>query len=172
MLLLVGSVMSDSFWPHGLQHAGLPCPSPSPGACSNLVMPSNHLVLCHSPFPPAFNLSPSIRVFCSESALHIRWSKYWSFSISPSNEYSGLIVFRNDYLDYRKNMRVPEKHLLLLYWLCQNLVCMDHNKLWKILKEMGIPDHLTCLWRNLDAGQEPTVRTGHGATDWFQIGKE
>ena len=48
----------------------------------------------------------------------------------------------------------------------------DHNKLWKILKEMGIPDHLTCLFRNLDAGQEATVRTGHGTTDWFQIGKE
>ena len=48
---------------------------------------------------------------------------------------------------------------------------MDHNKLWKILKEMKIPDHLTCLLRNLYAGQEATVRTGHGTTDWFQIGK-
>ena len=50
--------------------------------------------------------------------------------------------------------------------------CMDHYKLWKILKEMGIPDNLTCLLRNLYAGQEATVRTGHGTTDWFQIGKE
>ena len=49
---------------------------------------------------------------------------------------------------------------------------MDHNKLWKILKEMGIPDHLICLLRNLYAGQEATVRTGHGTTDCFQIGKE
>ena len=49
--------------------------------------------------------------------------------------------------------------------------CVDHNKLWKILQEMGIPDHLTCLFRNLYAGQETTVRTGHGTTDWFQIGK-
>ena len=49
--------------------------------------------------------------------------------------------------------------------------CVDHNKLWKILKEMGIPDQLTCLLRNLCAGQEATVRTGHGTTDWFQIGK-
>ena len=48
---------------------------------------------------------------------------------------------------------------------------VDHNKLWKILKEMGIPDHLTCLLRNLHAGQEVTVRTGYGTTDWFQIGK-
>ena len=47
----------------------------------------------------------------------------------------------------------------------------DHNKLWKILQEMGIPDHLTCLLRNLYAGQEATLRTGHGTTDWFQIGK-
>ena len=49
--------------------------------------------------------------------------------------------------------------------------CVDHNKLWEILKEMGIPDHLTCLLRNLYPGQEATVRTGHGTTDWFQIGK-
>ena len=49
--------------------------------------------------------------------------------------------------------------------------CVDHNKLWKILKEIGIPDHLTCLLRNLYAGQEAIVRTGHGKTDWFQIGK-
>ena len=49
--------------------------------------------------------------------------------------------------------------------------CVDHNKLWKILKEMGIPDHLTCHLRNLYAGQEATVRTGHGTTDWFQIRK-
>ena len=48
---------------------------------------------------------------------------------------------------------------------------VDHNKLWKILKEMGIPDHLTCLLRDLYASQEATVRTGHGTTDWFQIGK-
>ena len=49
--------------------------------------------------------------------------------------------------------------------------CVDHNKLWKILKEMGIPDHLTCLLRNLYLGQEAPVRTGHGTKDWFQIGK-
>ena len=49
--------------------------------------------------------------------------------------------------------------------------CVDHNKLWKILKEMGMPDHLTCLLRNLYASQEATVRTGHGTTDWFKIGK-
>ena len=53
----------------------------------------------------------------------------------------------------------------------KTLTVLDHNKLWKILREMEIPDHLTCLLRNLYAGQEATVRTGHGTTDWFQIGK-
>ena len=96
-------------------------------------------------------------------------------------------------LDHQKSKRVPEKHLFLLY--CQHL--LDHQKKqessrkmfisalltipkpltlwitinWKILKEMGIPDHLSCLLRNLYAGQEATVRTGHGTKDWFQIGK-
>ena len=51
------------------------------------------------------------------------------------------------------------------------LDCVDHHKLWKILKEMGMPDHLTCLLRNLYAGQKARVRTGHGTTDWFEIGK-
>ena len=74
-------------------------------------------------------------------------------------------------LDHINSKRVPEKHLLLLYWLCQSLWRVDHNKLWKILQEMGIPDHLTCLMRNLYAGQEATVRTRRETTDWFKIGK-
>ena len=96
--------MSDSLWSHGLQHTRLPYPSPTPGDYSNssieLMMPSNHLILCHPLFllPAVF---PSIRVFSKESVLCIRWPKYWSFSfsISPSNEYSGLISFRIDWLD-------------------------------------------------------------------------
>ena len=71
-----------------------------------------------------------------------------------------------------KKQGVPAKHLLLLYWLHQSLWLCDDNKLGTILQEMGIPDHLTCLLRNLYADQEATVRTGHGTTDWFQIGKE
>ena len=74
-------------------------------------------------------------------------------------------------LDHRKSKRVPEKHIFLFYWLCQSLWLCGSHKLWKILKEMGIPDHLTCLLRNLHAGQKATVRTGHGTTYWFQIGK-
>ena len=74
-------------------------------------------------------------------------------------------------LDHQKSKRVPEKYLLLLYWICQAFDCVDHIKLWKIHKEIGIPDHLTCLLRNLYTSQEATVRSGHGTTDWFQIGK-
>ena len=70
-----------------------------------------------------------------------------------------------------KKHESSRKTSTLLYWLAKALDCLDHNKLWKILKEMGIPDHLTCLLRNLYTGQEATVRTRHGTTDWFQIGK-
>ena len=73
-------------------------------------------------------------------------------------------------LDHTKSKSIPEECLLLLYWLLQSL-CVDYNKLWKILQEMALPDHLTRLLRNLYAGQEATVRTGHGTTDWFQIRK-
>ena len=62
-------------------------------------------------------------------------------------------------------------HLFCFIDYAKAIDCVDHNKLWKILKEMGIPDHLTCLLRNLYTGQEATVRNGHGTTDWFQIGK-
>ena len=71
---------------------------------------------------------------------------------------------------YRTSKGIPEKHLLLLIDYAKAFDCVDHKKLWKILKEMGIPDHLTCLLINLYAGQESTVRTGHGTTDW-EIGK-
>ena len=98
------SVVSDSLQPHGPQHARPPCPSPSPRAGSNTsiesVMPSNHLILCH-PLLLLPSIFPRIRVFSNMSVLCIRWPKYWSFSfsISPSNEHSGLISFRMDQLD-------------------------------------------------------------------------
>ena len=99
------SVISDSLRPHGLQHARPPCPSATPGACSNSCpscwwWPSNHLI--HScPLLLLPSIIASIRVFSSESVLCIRWPKYWSFSFSirPSNEYSGLITFRIDWFD-------------------------------------------------------------------------
>ena len=96
--LISRSVLSDSLQPHESQHAGPPCPLPSPRVCSNscpLNQLSSCLILCRPLFllPSVF---PSIRVFSNESVLHIRWPKYWSFSfsISPSNKYSGLISFR------------------------------------------------------------------------------
>ena len=200
-------------------------------------MPSSHLILCCPLFllPP---IPPSIKVFSNESALHMRWPKYWSFSfsISPSNEYSGLISFRTDWFDLlavqgtlksfllppippsirvfssestlhmrwpkywsfsfsiipsKKNpglisFRMDLLNLLVqagfrkgrgtrdqianIRWIMEKarefqkniyfclidyakaFHCVDHNKLWTILKEMGIPDHLTCLLRNLYAG--------------------
>ena len=71
-----------------------------------------------------------------------------------------------------KKARIPKKKIYFFFIdYAKAFDCVDHNKRWKILKEMAIPDHLTCLLRNLCAGQEATVRTGHGTTDWFQIGK-
>ena len=92
--------MSCSLWPHELQQARLPCSSLAPRVCSNsyLVMSFNHLILCHPLFLPP-SIFPSIRVFSNESAVPIRCPKYWSFSISPSSEYSVLISFRSDWCD-------------------------------------------------------------------------
>ena len=83
---------------------------------------------------------------CTDILLHIRWI------MEKAREFQKNIYFC--FIDYAKAFE-----------------CVDHNKLWKFLKEMGIPDHLICFLRNLYAGQEATVRTGHGTTDWFQIGK-
>ena len=120
--------MSDSLWPHGLQHTRLPCPSPTPKACSNMsiesVMPSHHLILCH-PLLLLPSIFPSIRVFSNESVLHIRWPKYWnfSFSISPSNEYSdwfhlgwtGLIFLQSKGLSRVFSNTTVQKHHWVLY---------------------------------------------------------
>ena len=74
-------------------------------------------------------------------------------------------------LDYQKNERLPEKIYFCFMDYAKAFDCVAHNKLWEILKEMGIPDHLTCFLKNLYAGQEAIVRTGHRKTDWFQIRK-
>ena len=96
------SVVSDSLWLHGLQHARPPCPPSTPGAYSNSCPLSqwSHPTIhpMSSPSPPAFNLSQHHSLF-QWSALCIRWPKYWNVSISPSNGYSGLISFRMDWLD-------------------------------------------------------------------------
>ena len=97
-----------------------------------------------------------------------------------------ILPYNTEWSRAKANRVLPREHI---HWImekareCQKNIyfyfidydkafdCVDHSKLWKILKEMGIPDHLTCLLRNLYSGQEATVRTGHGTTDWFQIGK-
>ena len=95
--------MSDSLWPHELQHTRLPCPSLSPRVCSNSCLLTWWCYLTISSSAAFFSSCPQTLPasgsFSSESALHIRWPKYWSFSISPSNEYSGLIFFRINWYD-------------------------------------------------------------------------
>ena len=106
------SVVSDSLQPHGLQHTRPPCPSPFPEFAQTRgsiepVMPSNNRILCH-PLLLLPSIFLSIWFFSNESALRIRWPKYWSFSfsISPSNEYSGLISFRIDWCDLLAVQRI------------------------------------------------------------------
>ena len=162
------------------------------------VMPSNHLILCR-PLLLLPSIFPSIRVFYRESVLCIRWPKYWSFifSIGPSNEYSGLISFRMDWLDLllvqgtlKSLLQCHSSKASVLQCSAFFIVQLSHPYMTTgktialtrrtsvgkvmsllILKEIGIQDHLICLLRNLYTGQEATVRTGHGTTDWFQIGK-
>ena len=149
------------------------------------VMPPNHFILCRPHLLP-LSIFPSIKVLLNEWVLYIRWPKYWSFnfSIIPSNEYSGLIFIRcSSWIKKRQRNQRSDCQHPLEHWKAEfqkNICfldytkafdCVDHKKLWNILQEMGIPDRLTCLLRNLYAGQGATVRTRHGTTDWFQIGK-
>ena len=157
------SAVSDSLRLYESQHARPPCPSPTPGVHWD-SRPSSQW--CHPaisssvvPFSPAFNLSQHQGLFSNESVLRIRWPKYWSFSfnISPSNEHPGLISFRMDWL-------VQKNIYFCFIDYAKAFDCVDQNKLWKIMKEMGIPDHLTCLLRmcmqvrkqqlELDMGQQ------------------
>ena len=102
-LLFSCSVVTNSLWPHELQHTRLPCPSLTPGVCSDCCPLSwwchPTISSCVTSFSSNHQSFPSIRVFSNELAFHLRWPSYWSFSISPSNEYSGLISFRIDWLD-------------------------------------------------------------------------
>ena len=94
---------------------------------------------------------------------NIRWI------IDKAREFQRNIYFC--FIDYVKASDCVSSVQFIHSVVSDSSDCVDHNKLWKILKEMGIPDHLTCLLRNLYAGQEATVRTGRGTTDWLQIGK-
>ena len=125
------SVVSDSLWPHGLQHSRLPCLSPTPEACSNSCPLSqwSHPTILSSVVPFCPQIFPSIRVFSSESVFHIRWPTYWSFSfsISPSNEYSGLISFRIDWLD-----------LLTVQGILKSLLQHHSSNAWLLLRLPGL----------------------------------
>ena len=112
--------------------------------CSDFGAPQNKVCHCFHCFCIYLPWSDGTR--CHDQIVNIRWI------IEKARELQKSIYFC--FIDYAKAFD-----------------CVDHNKLWKILQEMGIPDHLTCLLRNLYAGEEVTVRTGHGTTDWSQIGK-
>ena len=124
----------DSLRPHGLQHARLPC-HPTPRVYSNSC-PSNHLILCCSLLLlPSIFLS--IRIFSNESVLRIRWSKYWSFSIHPSNDYSGLISFRIDWFD-----------LLAVQGTLKNLL-QYHSSKASILLHSAFPEKRNAKMQNV-----------------------
>ena len=124
--------MSDSLQPQRLQHARPPCSSPTPRLMPiELMMPSNHLILCCPLLPPS--IFSSIRVFSNESVLCIRWPKYWSYSISPSNEHSGLISFR------------MERLITIISQSVLNFSAFYHTQLDILLG--GLSGHLECLKR-------------------------
>ena len=135
---------------------------------------------------------------CTYLRLHIMPALLWkeivlilSWLDSRSSQFLGRFIWNQKHLYLREgiymfcrilNLEWSISEMWTAWWQCIVLApciidyakafdCVDHNELWKILQEMGIPDHLICLLRNLYAGQEATVRTGHGTTDWFQIGK-
>ena len=126
------SVMSDSLQPHGLQHTRPPCPSPTLGVHSN-PCPSSHLTFC-CPLLLPLSIFPGIKVFSHESALCIRWPKYWSFSFSSSlsNELPGLISFRMDWLE-----------LLAVQGTLKSLLQHDSSKA-SILRHQGT-DEVSCI---------------------------
>ena len=134
------SVVSDSLWPHELQDARPPCALPAPGIHPNpcplswWCHPSNHLILCH-PLLLLPSIFPSIRVFSDETALCIRWPKYWSlsFNFSPSSEHPGLISFRMDWLDLlavkgtlKSLLQHHSSEASILWWSAFFIVQLSH----------------------------------------------
>ena len=151
------SVTSDSLQPYGLQHARLPCPSPTPEVYSNscpliyLVMRTSHLILCH-PLLLLPSVFPSIRVFSTQLALFIRCTKYWSFSISPSNEYSRLISFRVDWFDL---LAVQGTLTSLLQHHSSKASILQHSAVFMV--QLSHPYMTTGKTRGGEAGQTPTI---------------
>ena len=167
-----GSVVSDSLQPNALQHARLPCPSPTPGAYSNSCAssqwchPSNHLILCH-PLLLLPSIFPSIKVFSSESVLPIRWPKYWSFSfsISPSNEHPGLIAFRMDWLDL---LAVQGTLKSLLQHRSSKASILQHSAFFMVqLSHLYMTTGKVCAW---DLLKEVAIIFITSTTVWPQVG--
>uniref|UniRef100_A0A8C0AC82 RNA-directed DNA polymerase n=1 Tax=Bos mutus grunniens TaxID=30521 RepID=A0A8C0AC82_BOSMU len=151
----VASVVSDSVRPHRQQPTRLPHPWDSPG--------KNTGVSCHF-------LLQCMKVKRESEVTHscLTLSDCMEFSLPGSSVHG---IFQARVLEWVA-IAFPEINIYFCFIdYAKAFDCVDHNKMWKILKEMGIPDHLTCPLRNLYAGQEATVRTGHGTTDWFQIRK-
>ena len=136
--------MSDSLQPHGLQLTRLLYPSLSPTLLKLMsiesVMPSNHLILCH-PLLLLPSIFPSIRDFSNELTLHIRWPKYWSFSfsISPSHEYSGLISFRIDWFD----LLIIQRTLISLLQQHSSKASILQCSVFFMVQFSGL-----CIWKN------------------------
>ena len=151
------SVMSDSLQPHGLQHARLPCPSVCPGFLKFISIesttPFNQLILCH-PLLLLPSIFPSIRIFPSKLALCIKWPKYWSFSftISPSNEYSGLISLRIDWFDLLavqgtlKSLLHHHNSKASIFW-CSAFFMVQLSHLYMTTGK-PITDYMDLCWQN------------------------
>jgi len=155
--VLCRSVVFKSLWPHGLQHARLPVlhdlPEFSQTHAHESVMPSNHLIFCH-PLLLLPSIFPSIRGFSNESTLPIRCSKYWGFSLSPSNEYSGLIYYRTDW--FLKKINPKEYFVINPKELWKDSAHIYHVPLSASWRRKCTPLQCSCLenpWTEEPGGQ-------------------
>ena len=195
LLALVQSnntAVSNTLQSHGLQQARLPCPSPTPRACSNSC-PSSwwyHPTISSSVAPfssclqsfPASGSFPMSQLFASgsqrvgasiqhQSFQWIFMTNFQMFKLVLEKAEEPEMKLPTPTGSSKKQESSRKTSISDLLTMPKPLNSVDHNKLWKILEEMRIPDHLTCLLRNLYAGKEASVRTGQGTTDWFQIGR-
>ena len=112
-----------------------------------------------------------LHCFVQTAMLYYTWSTL-TIMINFTNIFAHVTAILPCFVQYIIWIGIFQKNIYFCFIdYAKAFDCVDHKKLWKILKEMGMQDHMTCLLRNLYAGQEATVRTGHGTTDWFQIGK-
>ena len=168
--------MSNSLRPHELQHPRPPCPSPTPGVHSN-ARPSSlwcHPAISSSVVPfyscpqslPASESFPMSQLFAGGGqSTGVQLQAGFRKGRGTRDQIANIRWIIEKAREFQKNIYFCFIHYAKAF------DCVAHNKLWKILKEMRTPGHLICFLRNLYAGQETTVRTGHGTTNWFQIGE-